>query len=99
MSQPSNTATIEAWNGVLFDRFVRFRDIVTTGLSAHGEHGLRLYLDIGCGSATPPGDSPSSSGPRARRSAWGSKTSPRIAATSRSQSAPIVGARSPGAKS
>ena len=39
MSQPSNTVTIEAWNGVLFDRFVRFRDIVTTGLSAHGEHG------------------------------------------------------------
>ena len=57
MSQPSNTVTIEAWNGVLFDRFVRFRDIVTTGLSAHSEHGLRLYpprpgdrtLDIGCG--------------------------------------------------
>lgn len=57
MSQPSNTVTIEAWNGVLFDRFVRFRDIVTTGLSAHGEHGLRLHpprpgdrtLDVGCG--------------------------------------------------
>ena len=25
MSQPSNTVTIEAWNGVLFDRFVRLR--------------------------------------------------------------------------
>ena len=57
MSQPSNTVTIEAWNGVLFDRFVRFRDIVTTGLSAHGERGLRLHppepgdrtLDVGCG--------------------------------------------------
>jgi hypothetical protein len=32
----SNERTIEAWNGVLFDRFLRFRDIVTTGLGAHG---------------------------------------------------------------
>jgi hypothetical protein len=60
MSQPSNSVTIEAWNGLHFDRFVRFvrfRDIVTTGLSAHGEHGLRLHppppgdrtLDVDCG--------------------------------------------------
>ena len=35
----TNTATIEAWNGPLFDRFVRFRHIVTTGLGAHGERG------------------------------------------------------------
>ena len=54
---PSNEEAIEAWNGVLFDCFVRFRDIVTTGLGAHGERGLRLYppragdraLDVGCG--------------------------------------------------
>jgi SAM-dependent methyltransferase len=53
----SNEVTIEAWNGVLFDRFVRFRDIVTTGLSAHGDQALRLHpprpgdraLDVGCG--------------------------------------------------
>jgi ubiquinone/menaquinone biosynthesis C-methylase UbiE len=53
----SNEVAIEAWNGVLFDRFVRFRDIVTTGLGAHGEQGLRLHpprsgdraLDVGCG--------------------------------------------------
>jgi len=52
-----NTETHEAWNGVLFDRFVKFRDIVTTGLGAHGERGLAMYppqpgqrvLDIGCG--------------------------------------------------
>ena len=56
----TNTVTIEAWNGVLFDRFVRFvgfvrlRDIVT---SAHGEHELCPHpprpgdrtLDVGCG--------------------------------------------------
>lgn len=53
----SNEVAIEAWNGVLFDRFVRFRDIVTTGLGAHGEQALRLHpprfgdwvLDVGCG--------------------------------------------------
>jgi SAM-dependent methyltransferase len=53
----SNEEAIEAWDGVLFDRFVRYRDIVTTGLSAHGECGLRVHpprsgdrvLDLGCG--------------------------------------------------
>jgi SAM-dependent methyltransferase len=53
----SNEVAIAAWNGVLFDRFVRFRHIVTTGLSAHGLRGLRLHpprrgdraLDLGCG--------------------------------------------------
>jgi SAM-dependent methyltransferase len=53
----SNEEAIEAWNGVLFDRFVRYRDIVTTGLGAHGERGLRTHpprsgdrgLDLGCG--------------------------------------------------
>jgi SAM-dependent methyltransferase len=53
----ANAETIEAWDGPLYDRFVRFRDIVTTGLGAHGERALELYppqpgqrvLDIGCG--------------------------------------------------
>jgi SAM-dependent methyltransferase len=54
---PANKEAIEAWNGVLFDRFVRYRDIVTSGLSAHGECALRVHpprsgdrvLDLGCG--------------------------------------------------
>jgi ubiquinone/menaquinone biosynthesis C-methylase UbiE len=53
----ANEEAIEAWNGVLFDRFVKFRDIVTTGLGAHGEEALRTHppragarvLDVGCG--------------------------------------------------
>jgi SAM-dependent methyltransferase len=52
-----NAEAITAWDGPLFDRFVRFREIVTTGLGAHGEEALRLappqpgqrVLDIGCG--------------------------------------------------
>jgi SAM-dependent methyltransferase len=54
---PANQEAIEAWNGVLFDRFVKYRPIVTAGLGAHGEEAMRAHppaagarvLDIGCG--------------------------------------------------
>src|SRR3954454_17156038 len=53
----TNEEAVEAWNGVLFDRFVRFRRILVEGLGAHGEVALALdppaagerVLDIGCG--------------------------------------------------
>jgi ubiquinone/menaquinone biosynthesis C-methylase UbiE len=53
----ANAEAIEAWDGPLFDRFVRFREILTTGLGNHGEEALRLFpprpgqrvLDVGCG--------------------------------------------------
>ena len=53
----ANAEAIAAWDGPLYDRFVRFRDIVTTGLARHGERALELVppqpgqrvLDIGCG--------------------------------------------------
>jgi ubiquinone/menaquinone biosynthesis C-methylase UbiE len=56
-AQAANSEAIAAWDGPLYDRFVEFREIVTTGLGAHGEQALRLYppqpgqrvLDIGCG--------------------------------------------------
>src|SRR4051794_6593735 len=52
-----NAETIEAWDGPLYERFVRFRPIVTSGLGNHGEAALELYppqpgqrvIDIGCG--------------------------------------------------
>lgn len=52
-----NAEAIQAWDGPLFDRFVKFRHIVTTGLGAHGDEALRLHppgqgqrvLDVGCG--------------------------------------------------
>jgi len=52
-----NEEALEAWDGVLFDRFLQFREIVTAGLGAHGEAALAAHppqpgdrvLDIGCG--------------------------------------------------
>jgi ubiquinone/menaquinone biosynthesis C-methylase UbiE len=53
----ANEEAIQAWDGPLYDAFVRFRHVLTTGLGAHGEEALRLVpprpgqrvLDIGCG--------------------------------------------------
>jgi len=57
METSANSEAIEAWNTVLFDKFCRFRHLVTTGLGIHGDAvlarhpprpGMRV-LDIGCG--------------------------------------------------
>jgi SAM-dependent methyltransferase len=53
----TNAESAEAWNGVLFDRFIQYRHLVSAGLGAHGEAALRIHppapgeraLDIGCG--------------------------------------------------
>jgi ubiquinone/menaquinone biosynthesis C-methylase UbiE len=52
-----NTIPVEAWNTVLFDKFVRFRHLLTSGLSDHSDELLRRrpyppgvrVLDVGCG--------------------------------------------------
>jgi SAM-dependent methyltransferase len=52
-----NEEATEAWSGVLFDRFVEYRDLVVAGLRAHGDAAMALHppatgdrvLDIGCG--------------------------------------------------
>ncbi len=54
---PENEESQRAWNGVLFDRFVQYRELVIGGLAAHGEAALHLsppapgdrVLDVGCG--------------------------------------------------
>ena len=54
---PANAEAIEAWDGPLFDRFVRYRHLVVEGLKAHGDEAMRLHppavgervLDLGCG--------------------------------------------------
>jgi len=54
---PENEEATEAWSGVLFDRFVEFRDVIVVGLRQHGDTAMGLHppepgdrvLDIGCG--------------------------------------------------
>lgn len=57
MESESNDVVVEAWNTVLFDKFVRFRHLLTTGLSGHSDACFRRrppragssLLDVGCG--------------------------------------------------
>ncbi len=57
MNEGDNEIIVEAWNTVLFDKFVRFKHVLVMGLSSHsdellarGPHpeGARV-LDVGCG--------------------------------------------------
>jgi ubiquinone/menaquinone biosynthesis C-methylase UbiE len=53
----SNDIVVEAWNTVLFDKFVRYRHLLTTGLNNHSDACFRRrpprvgssLLDVGCG--------------------------------------------------
>ena len=57
----TNGEAIEAWNTVLFDKFVRYRPTVVNGLATLGDHALaRLaptagerIVDLGCGFGDP----------------------------------------------
>lgn len=52
-----NKEATDAWSGPLFDAFTKFRDLVDSGLGAHGEAAMALFpprsgeraLDLGCG--------------------------------------------------
>jgi SAM-dependent methyltransferase len=54
---PDNAETTEAWSGPLFELFVKYRELTTAGLGAHGEKAMRVsppqagdrVLDVGCG--------------------------------------------------
>jgi ubiquinone/menaquinone biosynthesis C-methylase UbiE len=53
----ANAEAIAAWDGVLFEKFSRYRHVLTTGLAIHGTEALRRHppgtaarvLDVGCG--------------------------------------------------
>jgi SAM-dependent methyltransferase len=53
----NNDDATEAWSGVLFDRFVEYRDLIVTGLEQHGKRAMQMHppakgdrvLDVGCG--------------------------------------------------
>lgn len=52
-----NAEAIEAWDTVLFDKFLRFRDLAVGGLGPHGDVAMERHppregarvLDVGCG--------------------------------------------------
>ncbi|MGH7330359.1 MAG: methyltransferase domain-containing protein, partial [Polyangiaceae bacterium] len=52
-----NDVVVQAWNTVLFDKFLRFKHLIVAGLAAHSDEilGRDLYpkgarvLDVGCG--------------------------------------------------
>jgi SAM-dependent methyltransferase len=53
----TNREAADAWSGPLFERFVRYRDLVADGLGAHGEKAMEAHppgrgdrvIDLGCG--------------------------------------------------
>jgi ubiquinone/menaquinone biosynthesis C-methylase UbiE len=53
----ANEEAIEAWNTVLFDKFVQYRDIIVGGLAMHGSRAIERHppapgervVDLGCG--------------------------------------------------
>lgn len=55
--QGPNAAAIEAWDTILFEKFVRFRHVLTDGLAVHGHVAMERVrprpgaraLDVGCG--------------------------------------------------
>ena len=54
---PDNAEATEAWSGPLFELFVKYRELTTAGLGAHGEKAMQAnpprtgdrVLDVGCG--------------------------------------------------
>src|SRR5262249_50426710 len=52
-----NEEATEAWSGVLFDRFVEFRELIVHGIALHGAAAMQPHppapgdrvLDLGCG--------------------------------------------------
>src|SRR5512139_2459093 len=54
---PGNQEAIEAWNTILFDKFLQFRHLLVDALGVHGTRAMELFppkpgsavVDVGCG--------------------------------------------------
>jgi SAM-dependent methyltransferase len=84
--ESANREVIEAWDGVLFEKWVRFRWFVSEGLRPHGHAALdrcdlrgRRVLDLGCGF----GDTTFELARRGAREVVGVDVAPRFVASAR----------------
>lgn len=92
-SANANAEAIEAWDGVLFERFSKFREIAVTALGSHGAEAMRRHppapgdrvLDIGCGFGDSTIDLARLAGPDGR--AHGIDAAPRFIEAARSEAA------------
>ncbi len=91
MGTTANADAIAAWDTVLFDKFCRFREIVTKGLGAHGQTLIARHspqpgsrvLDVGCGFGDTTLDIAASVGPTGE--AVGVDAAPRFIADARAE--------------
>lgn len=88
-AESANRDTIEAWDGVLFEKWVRFRWFVSDGLRSHGLAALercdvrdRRVIDLGCGFA----DTTFELARRGAREVVGVDAAPRFVAAARAAS-------------
>jgi len=88
-----NAVVIAAWNSVLFDKFLRFKHLLTEGLAVHSEEAFLRHpypeaacvLDVGCGFGDTTRRIARRVGPRG--AAWGVDCAANFVAASRREAA------------
>jgi SAM-dependent methyltransferase len=98
MKTTQNDEAIEAWNTVLFDKFVQYRDLLVTSLGIHGARGIaRLApapgdraVDLGCGFGDTTTDLARRVGPRGH--VLGVDAAPRFIAVARTEASEVSNA-------
>lgn len=94
-----NAEAIEAWNSVLFDKFVKYRHAIVPALRRHGERALARHapppgarvVDLGCGFGDTTVEVARLVGPSGR--ATGLDAAPRFIAAARAEATGIANAR------
>lgn len=98
MTQMPNAEAIEAWNTVLFDKFVQFRDLLVTNLGIHGVRAIERLapsageriVDLGCGFGDTTIELARRVGPTGR--VIGIDAAPRFIETARTEAASVANA-------